>query len=77
LKLKYGNLLNFLMTTFSNIGAACQLALLEIQANSLTGNQSPEAKWKSLAPAQAIATDRKKRESSKDGQFISNTKAAS
>lgn len=42
---------------------------------TVTARYLPEAKWKSLTPGQAAATDRKKREGSKDGQFIANTKS--
>lgn len=46
------------------------------EGNSVTARYLPAAKWSKLSEAAAIATDRKKREGSKDGQFVANTKKA-
>jgi hypothetical protein len=43
--------------------------------STVTARYLPEAKWRSITPGQAAATDRKKREGSKDRQFVANTKS--
>jgi hypothetical protein len=48
----------------------------DANGETVTARYLPAAKWSSLSDAAAKATDRKKREGSKDGQFVANTKKA-